>query len=70
MTHAAFPLHVMTAGVALGHVLMSDHAGGQADSRSRRCAGEIGGQKGRHIPHFFQSRTPAQQIAAHPTLSP
>src|SRR5215471_9361145 len=50
--------------------LMIDHAGSQADCRSRRGACKIGGQKGRHIPHFFQCRTPAQKIATHPTLSP
>jgi hypothetical protein len=33
--------------------LMSDHAGGQADGRSRRGACQIGGQKGRHIANFF-----------------
>ena len=52
------------------NVLMIDHAGGQADGRSRRCACQIGCQKGRHIPNFFQRRTPTQQIAAHPALAP
>jgi hypothetical protein len=54
----------------MGNVLMSDHAGGQADGRSSRGACEIRCQKDRHIPHFFQRGTPTQQIAAHPTLSP
>ncbi len=52
------------------YVLMIDHAGGQADCRSSRCACEIGCHKGRHMTNFFQSRTLAQKIAAHPALAP